>query len=94
MNRTIILVACMMLSMMSAMAQTQATPDMKGQSGPFQKGTDFYYVTAVDAKEGVSLFAFNRIMSFFGASQRARVGDAMGTVGKQIGKIVREYVGK
>ena len=225
MKRTIILVACMMLSIMSAMAQTQATPDMKGQSGPFQKGTDFYYVTAVDAKEGVSLFAgnlekfkeqvtinltldvskretskqgwffwegleendlseqkmdkirkrllnefqdefnsknkkglqlaepkkpvndapyelvirmrkmntgndsgvwisnssvkqggavvdgtvelidaktgqvlcvfaFNRIKSFFGASQRARVGDAMGTVGKQIGKIVREYVGK
>lgn len=225
MNRTIILVACMMLSMMSAMAQTQVTPDMRGKSGPFQKGTDFYYVTAVDAKEGVSMFAgslekfkeqvtinltldvskcetskqgwffwegleendlseqkmdkirkrllnefqdefnsknkkglqlaepkkpvsdapyelvirmrkmntgndsgvwvsnssvkqggavvdgtveltdaktgqvlcvfaFNRIKSFFGASQRARVGDAMGTVGKQIGKIVREYVGK
>lgn len=213
------------LYVMSAISQTQATPDMKGQSGPFQNGTDFYYVTAVDAKEGISLFAgnlekfkeqvtinltldvskcetskqgwffwegleendlseqkmdkirkrllnefqdefnsknkkglqlaepktpvsdapyelvirmrkmntgndsgvwvsnssvrqggaivdgtvelvdaktgqilcvfaFNRIKSFSGASQRARVGDAMSTVGKEIGKIVREYVGK
>ena len=210
---------------MEVLAQTQATRDMKGQSGPFPAGTDFFYVTAVDAKDGVSLFAgdlakfkeqvtinvtldisqcetskqgwffwegsedndiseekmdkirkrllnefqdefnsknkkglqlaepkkpvsnapyelvirmrkmntgndsgawvtessmkqggavvdgtvelidtatgqilcvfaYNRIQSLYGASQRSRVGDAMGTVGNRIGKIVREYVGK
>ena len=51
--------AMMMLSVVTALAQTQATPDMKGQPGPFPAGTDFYYVTAVDGGEGVSLFAGN-----------------------------------
>ena len=50
-------ICCLVLFVLAANAQTQATPDMKGKQGPFPAGTDFYYVTAVDAKEGVSLFA-------------------------------------
>ena len=225
MKKRMTIMACLLLGVMAAMAQSQATTDMKGKNGPFKKGTDFFYVTAADAKEGISMFAgslapfkeqvtinlaldvskcettkqgwffwegleendlteqkmdkirkrllnefqdefnsknkkglqlaepkkpvsgapyelvirmrrmntgndsgvwvsnssvkqggavvdgtvelvdmktgkvlcvfaFNRVKSFFGASQRARVGDAMGTVGKEIGKIVRDYVGK
>ena len=57
MKKKLISMLCLVLCAMTATAQTQATPDMKGQNGPFKKGTDFYYITAVDGKEGVSLFA-------------------------------------
>lgn len=55
--KKLIMACCLTLFTLTAVAQNPATPDMKGQQGPFPAGTDFYYVTAVDAPEGVSVFS-------------------------------------
>ena len=57
MMKKMMMICCLVLFTLTAVAQTPATPDMKGKQGPFLQGTDFYYVTAVDAKEGISFFA-------------------------------------
>lgn len=57
MMRLCLFLALTVLGAASAMAQKPATPDMKGQQGPFPAGTDFFYVTAVDAPEGISWYA-------------------------------------
>ena len=40
MKKNVLAVLCLALCTMTVSAQTQASPGMKGQSGPFQKGTD------------------------------------------------------